>query len=216
MLRLIYSGKKKRGWHKSVNINDWSKGSNPSLLQFCLFFSHTLSLLCLLLFSWQRKVHFKQLNAYWFYVVDEYDRCVRDMSKASVFLPGRQAMDHFTRQIITRWTPLFFFSVKRLYCSIIVLPGMNPVRVTLSLFSTSYARAWFRASFLCCKRKCCRCSILRHFRIYVIAGSNVKCSRHWTTEMRYSFSHFDSFFDFQSRKQNRAEFLVYKNYKLHI
>jgi hypothetical protein len=34
--------------------------------------------------------------------------------------------------------------------------------------------------------------------------------------MRYPFSHFESLFDFQSRKQNRAEFFVYKNYKLHI
>jgi hypothetical protein len=136
--------------------------------------------------------------------------------KKGKYLKGNsKPMDHFTRQIITRWTPLFFFSLKRLYCSIIVLPGLSPVRVTLSLFSTSYARAWFRASFLCCGRKC-RCFILRHFRIYVIAGSNVKFSRHWKTEIRYPFSHFESLFDFQSRKQNRAEFFVYKNYKLHI
>jgi hypothetical protein len=125
-------------------------------------------------------------------------------------------MDCFTHEIIPRWTPLFFFSVKRLFCCITVFPGLSPVRVTLSLFSTSNARPWFRASFLCCERTRCRRSILRHFRVYVIAGSNVKFSRQWTTEMWYPFSHFESLSDFQTRKQNSAVFFVYKNYKLHI
>jgi hypothetical protein len=39
-----------------------------------------------------------------------------------------------------------------------------------------------------------------------------KISRQGTTGVRYPFSHFD----FQSRKQNRSVFFVYKNYKLHI
>jgi hypothetical protein len=134
---------------------------------------------------------------------------------AYVTEPWYIPMDCFTREIITRWTPLFFFSVKRLCCCIIVFPGLSPVRVTLSLFSTSYARPWFCESFLCCERKSCRRSILCPFRVYVIAGSNVKFSRQWTTEMGYPFSHFESLSNFQTRKQNSAVFFVYKNYKLH-
>jgi hypothetical protein len=121
-------------------------------------------------------------------------------------------IDHFRREKKTLSLPLFFFSVRRLFCCIIVVW----VSYQTFLFLTSYARPGIRASFLCCERNSCGSSILRHFWVYVTAGSYVKFLVKWRQTCHIPIYAFLKAFDFQSRKQNRAEIFVYKNYKLHI
>jgi hypothetical protein len=125
-------------------------------------------------------------------------------------------MGGFMRENNMLWMPLLFFSVKRMFSSIILFPCLSPSDLPNLPFSTSYARPWFCASFLGCERNSCRSSILRHFRVYVTAGSHVIFLVNWHRHVHTHFRIFKSVLDFQSKKQNRAEFNVHKRNILHI
>jgi hypothetical protein len=124
-------------------------------------------------------------------------------------------IDHFMREILTLWLPLFFFCVKRLFCCIILVPGLSLGELP-NLFVLDFLGQILISCILCCERNSCRSSILRHFRVYVTAGSYVTFLVKLRQTCHIPIFAFLKAFDFQSRKQNRVEFFVYKNCKLHI
>jgi hypothetical protein len=117
----------------------------------------------------------------------------------------------FTRENNTLSLPLFFFSVRRLFWCIILVSGLSLGELP-NLFVLNFLGQTLISCILSWLWK------KRLYTFHIVSFSSIrhcrksrKISSQLTTDMRHThFRIFESVLDFQSKKQNRAEFNVHK------